>query len=47
MVENRRYFHVSEIPDLLAAKDLYYKDNKTGKNQERSLSTIRPDYLTV
>jgi hypothetical protein len=34
MVENRRYFHVSEIPDLLAAKDLYYKDNKTGKTKK-------------
>ena len=30
MVE-RRYFHVSEIPDLLAAKDLVYKNPKTGK----------------
>lgn len=30
MVE-RRYFHVSEIPALLQAKDLYYTDQKTGK----------------
>jgi hypothetical protein len=31
MVENRRYFHYSEIPDLLKAKDLEFKDNKDGK----------------
>lgn len=30
MVE-RRYFHVSEIPDLLKAKDLVYKNPKSGK----------------
>lgn len=34
MVENRRYFHISEIPDLLKAKDLYYKDNKDGKTKK-------------
>jgi hypothetical protein len=34
MVENRRHFHVSEIPDLLKAKDLYYKDNKDGKTKK-------------
>lgn len=32
MVE-RRYFHVSEIPDLLKAKDLMYKNPKTGKRE--------------
>lgn len=30
MVE-RRYFHISEIPDLLKAENMYYKDIKTGK----------------
>lgn len=31
-MHERRYFHISQIPDLLAAKDLYYtkKDKKTG-----------------
>lgn len=28
MVEERRYFHVSEIPALLRAEDMYYTDNK-------------------
>lgn len=34
MVENRRYFHISEIPDLLKAKDLYFKDNYDGKTKK-------------
>lgn len=34
MVENRRYFHVSEIPALLRAEGLYYKDNKDGKEKK-------------
>lgn len=28
MVEERRYFHVSEVPALLRAQDMYYTDNK-------------------
>lgn len=33
-MSDRRYFHVSEIPDLLAAEDLYYtKDSQTLKVQ--------------
>lgn len=31
MAEERRYFHVSEIPDLLRAKDMTYVENKDGK----------------
>jgi hypothetical protein len=34
MVEERRYFHVSEIPALLKATDMYYKDNKDGKRKK-------------
>lgn len=34
MVEGRRYFHVSEIPALLKATDMYYKDNKDGKEKK-------------
>jgi len=29
-MHERRYFHISEIPDLLAAEDLYYTNTKTG-----------------
>lgn len=31
MVENRRYFHVSEVPALLRAEGLEFKDNYDGK----------------
>lgn len=31
MVENRRYFHISEIPALLRAEGLEFKDNYDGK----------------
>jgi hypothetical protein len=31
MVENRRYFHISEVPALLRAEGLEFKDNKDGK----------------
>lgn len=31
MVENRRHFHISEVPSLLRAEDLQFKDNKDGK----------------
>jgi hypothetical protein len=31
MVENRRYFHISEVPALLRAEGLQFKDNKDGK----------------
>jgi hypothetical protein len=34
MVEERRYFHVSEIPALLKATDMYYKDNKDGQRKK-------------
>jgi hypothetical protein len=34
MVEERRYFHISEVPDLLAAKDMYYTDNIDGKRKK-------------
>lgn len=40
MVEERRYFHITEIPDLLAAKDMYYIDNKT---EEKKKVTLNPD----
>jgi hypothetical protein len=38
MVEERRYFHISEIPALLKATDMYYKDNKDGKRKKVSLN---------
>lgn len=31
MVENRRYFHISEVPALLNAEGMEFKDNKDGK----------------
>lgn len=34
MVENRRYFHVSEIPALLRAEGLTFKDNYDGKEKK-------------
>lgn len=37
MVE-RRYFHISEIPALLKAQDLYYTNPKTGKRQKVALN---------
>lgn len=37
MVEGRRYFHISEIPAMLRADDMYYKDNKTGKTKKVTL----------
>jgi hypothetical protein len=37
MVENRRYFHVSEIPGMLRAEGMYYKDNKTGEKKKVEL----------
>lgn len=34
MVEERRYFHISEVPALLRADDMYYTDNKDGKRKK-------------
>lgn len=34
MVEGRRYFHVSEIPSLLRAENMYYIDNYDGKKKK-------------
>jgi len=31
---DRKFFHVTEVPDLLAAKDLYYSDNITGETKK-------------
>ena len=33
-MHERDYFHVSEIPDLLAATDLYYTNPKTGTSEK-------------
>lgn len=33
MVEERNYFHISEVPNLLKARDMYYTDNKDGKRK--------------
>lgn len=48
MVE-RRYFHVSEIPALLKAEDLYYKDPKTGKKTKVPINkkTNLPDGMYI
>lgn len=32
-MHERDYFHITEIPGLLAAEDLFYKDPKTGREQ--------------
>lgn len=34
MVEERRYFHISEVPALLRADDMYYTDNKDGERKK-------------
>jgi hypothetical protein len=34
MVEERRYFHISEVPALLRAEDMYYTDNKDGERKK-------------
>lgn len=34
MVEERRYFHISEVPGMLRAEGMYYKDNKTGERKK-------------
>lgn len=34
MVEERHYFHLSEIPALLRAEDMYYTDNKTRERKK-------------
>lgn len=34
MVENRRHFHISEVPALLRAEGLEFKDNKDGKTKK-------------
>lgn len=34
MVESRRYFHISEVPSMLRAEGMYYKDNKTGERKK-------------
>lgn len=34
MVESRRYFHISEVPGMLKAEGMYYKDNKTGERKK-------------
>lgn len=34
MVEERRYFHQSEVPALLRAEDMYYTDNKDEKRKK-------------
>jgi len=31
---DRKFFHVSEVPDLLKAKDLYYSDDETGEQKK-------------
>jgi hypothetical protein len=37
-MHERRYFHVSQIPDLLEAKDMYYtKKNKDGTTERRKV----------
>lgn len=33
MVEENTYFHVSQVPDMLKAKDMYYTDNRDGKRK--------------
>lgn len=33
MVEERKYFHISEIPALLRAENMYYTDNKTNERK--------------
>lgn len=45
MVEERRYFHISEIPALLRADNMYYTDNKTKKRIKVTLNpkTNLPD----
>jgi hypothetical protein len=34
MVEERRYFHISEVPALLRAENMYYTDNKDGERKK-------------
>lgn len=34
MVEERRYFHISQVPALLRAENMYYTDNKDGKRKK-------------
>jgi len=33
-LSDRKFFHITEVPDLLAAKDLYYSDNITGETKK-------------
>lgn len=34
MVEERRYFHISEVPALLRAENMFYTDNKDGERKK-------------
>lgn len=34
MVEEKRYFHISEVPAMLRAEDMYYTDNKTNERKK-------------